>query len=143
MSGGLRSYLAVARLQQSRCQSLTTCRVEVQQCEQSPTPSENESGNPRTTVEPRERASCPLPLAEAWSGLVGRAWAQCLPPCRPSPQCGPAAQGGAGTTGVWLWLVRDTRLGRVPVKVKDTYLGLELLNRSILKSKYFVWHFDS
>lgn len=98
---------------------------------------------PQCCVEPRERASCPLPLAEAWSGLVGRAWAQCLPPCRPSPQCGPAAQGGAGTTGVWLWLVRDTRLGRVPVKVKDTYLGLELLNRSILKSKYFVWHFDS
>lgn len=75
--------------------------------------------------------------------LLGRPGPSASLPAGPSPQCGPAAQGGAGTTGVWLWLVRDTRLGRVPVKVKDTYLGLELLNRSILKSKYFVWHFDS
>lgn len=87
----------------------------------------------------------PLPLAEARSGLGGRAG-----PAPPSLQSrafsvASPAQGGAGKTGVWLRLVRGTWLCRVPVKVKDTFLnsGLELFNHSILKSKYFLWHFDS
>ena len=112
-----------------------------------PASSENESGNPETVVLRGATGAQVSPFAFrwAWSGLVGRAWAQHLPPCSPVLSVASAAQGAAGKTAVWLWLVRDTRVGRVPVKVKDTYFnsGLELLNHSILKSKYFVWHFDS
>lgn len=87
----------------------------------------------------------PLPLAEARSGLGGQARPSTSLPAVASPQLASPAQGGLGKTGVWLRLVRGTWLCRVPVKVKDTFLnsGLELFNHSILKSKYFLWHFDS
>lgn len=119
----------------------------MQRCEQSPPPSENWSQDilkPQCCVGPGSAVS---PPASRWGAQ--RSWWAGRPstslPAVASPQLASPAQGGLGKTGVWLRLVRGTWLCRVPVKVKDTFLnsGLELFNHSILKSKYFLWHFDS
>lgn len=105
------------------------------------------SGHPEAAVlrGARQRGVAPCLSLRRAAVLVGRPGP--APPCLQSRALSVAspAQGGLGKTGVWLRLVRGTWLCRVPVKVKDTFLnsGLELFNHSILKSKYFLWHFDS